>query len=569
MNRARAPHSSVDSSPRPGRAWSRRSRSRRSRSRAAPKLACARRRPARPADAEPPPPRRAARVAPDAAPPPARPRPTFTLVYSSDLRGRITAHEAPLNLPPGVGLMPLAKRDAWAGLGRRATIVDRARVGSGGVVQVDAGDFLPLPTDEPRDEVAPERKDVPRWLDLVLASYRRLGVDAVTLGERELGQPGLDPKRLARKLAAARVPVVLANLVDAKRAAVFPASVLVDAGGAHVGVLGVTELDADADGARSRKAGYTLTPPEAAVRAAAKDLRARGATFVVALVHAAAGRARAAQIVAGAGDVDVAVSASHAPRAPDAARARPAPSTGRGRRGRAPPILAAMAAMLGVGRLDVRARRRAAPPVLDDAVVELDEGRPRAARRGPPLARRAHPAHRHEQDARRRREEARRDQEPRSLRDLGLGQHEGVRLLPSQGRRAVEHDRPRARLRDAHAREARQGSELPRLSRRRLRPDGRLARHVHAPRSVRQRRLRRLPRPERRPRPVGRQEEGHHPPRRPRHLPRLPHARSEHRLLRPRRLDEGAPRPRPRHARRARQPAGELRRDLGGRSGAR
>ncbi|HVU50460.1 MAG TPA: multiheme c-type cytochrome, partial [Polyangia bacterium] len=296
-------------------------------------------------------------------------RPTFTLVYSSDLRGRMSPRLAPLNLPPGVTLAPLAKREAWAGLGRRATIVDRARVGSGGVVQVDAGDFLPLPTDDPRDDVAPAAKDVPHWLDLVLASYRRLGVDAVTLGERELAQPGplgADPRRLAKKLRDAHVPVVLANLVGGKGAPVFPASALVDAGGTKVGVLGVSELDAAATAALA-KAGFSLAPPEPAARAAAKDLRARGAAVVVALVHASAGRARAAAIAGALDDVDVAVLAlGH--DAPGAPAPPPSPPNAR-------PRLVAAGGDLVVGRLDARLEPGRAP-ALEDGTVELSKAVP-------------------------------------------------------------------------------------------------------------------------------------------------------------------------------------------------
>lgn len=326
-------------------------------------LACQRRQAERPPQMTPNPPPPPPVVVDAAPPPPPRERPTFTLVHTSDLRGRISVHEAPRNLPPGVGLAPLAHRESAGGLGRRATLVDRERVFAGGVVQVDAGDFLPLPADQPRDPVAPEAKDVPRWIELVIAGYRRLGVDAVTLGERELGQPGLDPRHLAKKLAAAHVPVVLANLVDAKGAPLFPPSRIVEAGGEKIGVVGVTELPAEA-AATLTKAGYTLTPAGEAVRVAAKDLRARGAGFVVALVHASAGRARAAEIVAGASDLDVAVLAlGH-----DAAGA--APPTGA-----SSPRVVAAGGELAMGRLGVR-RENGHLTVLDDAVVPLDKGVP-------------------------------------------------------------------------------------------------------------------------------------------------------------------------------------------------
>ena len=342
-------------------------------------LGCSRGAPApAPVGATPAAPAKPAGAAPEEKTPP-QARPTFTLFYTSDLRGRMTAHEAPLNLPPGVTMVPLARRESSGGLARRATIVDRARVAGGGVIQVDAGDFLPMPADEPRDPVAPTPKDVPRWLDLVLAGYRRLGVDAVTLGERELGSAhaGLDPKGLAKKLAAAHVPVVLANLVDRKHALVFPASAIVEAGGVKVGVLGVAELPADATAALE-KAGYVLTPPDEAARTAAADLRARGATFVVALVHAAAGRARAAQIVGGAG-ADVAVlalgheAAHEAP--PDAGHAADPQANQAATGAAARPQLVAAGGDMSVGRLDVRLAPGQSP-AFDDAVVDLGKDVP-------------------------------------------------------------------------------------------------------------------------------------------------------------------------------------------------
>jgi hypothetical protein len=307
--------------------------------------------------------------APKPAPPPPRPRAALAVVYTSNLRGRMSPHDIPRPLPPGVTLTPLARRESTAGLARRATIVDRERLDADALVQVDAGDFLPLPTDEPRDPVAPETKDEARWVDLVVAGYRRLGVDAVTLGERELLQPGLDLKHLAAKLKTARVPVVLANLVDRKGATVFPADAILEAGAAKVGVLGVSEL-ADADVATLARAGYTLTNAADAARASARALRARGATFVVALVHATAGRARAAALVAGLADVDVAVlGLGH-----DAAGAT-VPATAEAAR----PILVAAGGDAAVGRLEVgRASGRdgGATSALTDTVIELGKAVP-------------------------------------------------------------------------------------------------------------------------------------------------------------------------------------------------
>lgn len=297
------------------------------------------------------------------APPAAPARPRLALFYSSDLRGRATALASPKQrvLPPGVELTPLAPRETRYGLARRATVVDRGRLDADDVVQVDAGDFLPLAGDEPRDAAAPGPKDLAKGEGLVIAAYRRMGVDGVTLGEREL-RPGADLRKLAARLEKAHVPVVLANLTDKKGAAVFPADRLIDAknAGLKVGIFGVTELG-EAETAALAKAGYALTDPAAAARAAAAGLRARGATFVVALVHAARGRARAAELVAGLTDLDVAVaSLGHDEGA--------AAATSEGR-----PRVVAAGGFQTVGRLEVSGKD-GGPLSLTDAVVPLDEG---------------------------------------------------------------------------------------------------------------------------------------------------------------------------------------------------
>jgi 2',3'-cyclic-nucleotide 2'-phosphodiesterase (5'-nucleotidase family) len=297
-------------------------------------------------------------VAPPPPPPPAPPaRPHLALFYSSDLRGRVSAVASPKArvLPPGVTLTLLAPRETTAGLARRASVVDRGRLDADAVIQVDAGDFLPLASDEPRDAAAPGPKDVPRLEDIVLNAYRRLGVDAVTLGERELAA-GVDPRRQAARFAKARLPVVLANLTGRKGVPVFPADKIVDAGKLKVGIFGVAELG-EAETAALAKAGYTLTNAAAAARTAAQGLRARGATFVVALVHAARGRARAAELVAGL-DVDVTVaSLGH----DDAGAAAPD----------ARPRVVAAGGATTVGRIELRAKD--GKDTLTDTVLPLDE----------------------------------------------------------------------------------------------------------------------------------------------------------------------------------------------------
>jgi len=166
------------------------------------------------------------------------------------------------------------------GLARRAAEVDRIRAESDGVLQVDAGDlFLPRAAAASRP---PSRGDVARRARLFADVYARLGVDAFTPGARDLA---LGVPLLRRVLADAKVPVVAANLVDARGAPVFAADRLVDVAGVAIGVFGVA-------GPAGRGAGFELRDPVAAANAEAAALRARGARLVVALVNAAAGEAR-------------------------------------------------------------------------------------------------------------------------------------------------------------------------------------------------------------------------------------------------------------------------------------
>jgi hypothetical protein len=242
------------------------------------------------------------------APPPAPPRPALTLFASAGLRGRLSPTLVPP--PPGApprnpGLPPITT----GGLARRATIVDRARLASNAVVQVDAGDFLPLPTDEPRDPIAPTPKDVARGRDATIEALRRIGMDAVTLGARDLLSP--DARKLVAAFEKGKVVVVLANLVgkdgkDGKAdASVFATERMIDAKGTPVGVFGVAAMSEKDRLAMQKKTGWRLDAPGGVARARAAALRQGGAKLVVALVNVSGG-ASADEILDGA-DVDVAI----------------------------------------------------------------------------------------------------------------------------------------------------------------------------------------------------------------------------------------------------------------------
>jgi hypothetical protein len=265
--------------------------------------------------------------------------PELSLIYSSDLQGRIRS----VGGPTGMG-----------GLARRATLVDRARMSSRALVQVDAGDFLPSVRDDRAEDGG---ANLEQRIRIVLASYRRMGVDAVTVGEGELS---LGAERLRSLLRAAGVPAVAANLVDRTGEPPFAGDRLIDAGGRSIGVFGILEPPPES-AAMLQHWGLAVTDPVEQTRASASSLRDRGARLVVGLFHVAGGIERVQEILAQAAGVDVAV-LGHASPAPIAR-----PIGGLARFLRAGPLGER------IGRLDVRFPADGGKPQFVDQVLPLTE----------------------------------------------------------------------------------------------------------------------------------------------------------------------------------------------------
>src|SRR4051794_14313468 len=117
-----------------------------------------------------------------------RPPADLTILYSADVRGRA-----------------LSDASGQGGLARRGTLGDRVKLEGPPVLQFDAGDLLP-PTDEdvPASEGGRERR-----VHVLLASYRRMGVDAMTLGELELDL-GVEGLRSAINNVGKEFPAIVA-----------------------------------------------------------------------------------------------------------------------------------------------------------------------------------------------------------------------------------------------------------------------------------------------------------------------------------------------------------------------
>lgn len=258
-----------------------------------------------------------------ARPGPAGP-PDLTILYAADLRGAVAS-------PPRVA----------GGLARRATSVDRVRLSARALVQVDAGDIAPGAEDDPGLADAAAREARAR---LALRAYRRMGVDAVAVGERDLALGAAKWRALCEE---AKLPVVAANVVGPDGQLVFPAYRIVRAGDTSVGVLGL--LEASPQG-WTAPPGVTVTDPMAAARAAVQSLRGQGARVIVGLFHVAGGASRAREIAETAGVDLVVLGHGGEPTPPRVVRASP--------RG------------ADLGRVDVRAGG-GGPPRLEDRLLAV------------------------------------------------------------------------------------------------------------------------------------------------------------------------------------------------------
>src|ERR1700690_430684 len=273
---------------------------------------------------------------------PPRARPELTILYTSDLRGHVSPSTA------GSG----------GGLARRATLVDRVKLEGGAVVQVDAGDLLAGADDD--FSGSPYSREL--RTHIVLASYDRLGVNAVTLGERDL-ELGREGRRAA--LRSSEISVVAANVFGRDDERLFPPDKLIEAGGQSVGVFGILDVPAE-QAPGLRRLGFRVGDAGEAARAEAQSLRSRGARLVVGLLHVVGGRARAEEILAQASGIDLVI-LGHA-------------GDGGGEGGTAAvgrtPVVFAGTLGAAVGRIDVRSLEPGAEPQFDDQKVALADAIP-------------------------------------------------------------------------------------------------------------------------------------------------------------------------------------------------
>lgn len=171
----------------------------------------------------------------------------LVLLFTGDNRGEIA--------PCGCKAEPLG------GLARRKTIIEAERARGVPVVLMDSGNALFRET-APRPEAVVKQR-----AELVLEQMEAQGTVAMAVGERDLSQ-GLSYLRKATGGRSRKMRLLSANLVDKAGKAPFAASLVVEAGGLKLGVVGVSP-----EGTPAGEPTLKGRPPVEAALAEAKRLR--------------------------------------------------------------------------------------------------------------------------------------------------------------------------------------------------------------------------------------------------------------------------------------------------------
>lgn len=209
---------------------------------------------------------------------------TLSIVATTDLHGAV---------------FPRERRGGLALLAGYVSNLRAARAADGGaVLLLDAGDTYQGGIESNLSEGA-----------LVVDAYNAMGYAAAAVGNHEFDfgpvdvdgrrRSGLDDPRGALKAIAARArfPLLAANLIDESsgQPVTWPnvrPSVIVEAAGVRVGIVGVMTLQALQKTLVVNTRGLRVTPLAPAIVAETTKLRAAGATVVVVVAHAGGSCAR-------------------------------------------------------------------------------------------------------------------------------------------------------------------------------------------------------------------------------------------------------------------------------------
>ena len=216
------------------------------------------------------------------APRPARPPVHVIVVGTTDVHGWFNGH---IETPPGGGPGVL-----WGGLPSLASYVEALRDENGGrVLLLDAGDMFQGTLESNLFEG-----------EAVIRGYNILGYTAAAVGNHEFDfgpvgpeaiprNPGDDPLgALKRNAAIAMFPLLSANMVE-KATGRTPSwarrYTMVRAGGARIGVIGLSTPDTPAVTMAINVEQLAFTEPIEATVRAARELREQGADAIVVVAH--------------------------------------------------------------------------------------------------------------------------------------------------------------------------------------------------------------------------------------------------------------------------------------------
>jgi len=203
---------------------------------------------------------------------------TISIIGTNDVHGALSAAS-------DVG--GLVTVSAYADALRRARAAD-----GGAVLIIDAGDMWQGSLESNLVEGA-----------AVVEAYNAMGVTAAAIGNHEFDfgpigknaipvQPGEDPRgNLKQRAREAKFPLLAANIVDAstEKAVAWDnvrPSVMVEAAGIKVGIVGVITRRALTTTIAANVGGLEIAPLAATIDAEAKQLRSEGATLIVVAAHA-------------------------------------------------------------------------------------------------------------------------------------------------------------------------------------------------------------------------------------------------------------------------------------------
>jgi len=159
------------------------------------------------------------------------------------------------------------------GLARRATLLKNLQNQGGPVLAVDSGDLFFDQTTAEADV-----KKVLTKARLIAQAYKKMGIVAVNVGDRDLSQ-GVD---FLKQEAAQGLPLISANLVDAvQRRPIFPPSVIREVSGVRIALVGLLRSPLPPAIEKSLAGKAVIEDPMEAARKAVAELKGKADLIIL------------------------------------------------------------------------------------------------------------------------------------------------------------------------------------------------------------------------------------------------------------------------------------------------